>query len=428
MADVPEVAGREVPEVHFDHYSVEHAHGWRGGFAEMRRTCPVAHSDAWDGFYVLTRYEDGQAALRDYRTFSSAREVAGNTKGGAVLPAVPNIDGVPNIPADLDPPDHAYIRRVLSPWFSAAITEERWGPYFRELVTALIDEKIESGRIDLLNDLAVPAIGIVSMKMLGLSLADWRTYAPVYHRLVHTRPDTPEWVEIRKGSAGLNQLIWQEVRARQTEPRDDMLSSLMTATFDGVPITPELTVSAANVVLGAANSTTAATVSHMFYWLDVSPDDRRRLIEDPSVIPNAREEMIRHFAPAQVAARTVKEPTVTPSGYQLTPGVRVLISIASANNDEDTWDDPDRVDFDRDTRRHLGFGMGVHRCLGIHVARAFLETMISEVLRRLPDYEVDRDAMKRYDSVGFSNGWITLPATFSPGPRLGSTVDLEFTS
>ena len=136
----------------------------------------------------------------------------------------------------------------------------------------------------------------------------------------------------------------------------------------------------------------------------------------PERIPAALEELLRFYTPAQYAARTVMKP-VEIGGQQMWPGERVMISWAAANHDPDRFDDPDEVRLDRPENHHLTFGLGRHTCMGLHLGRLESRIMVSEILKRMPDYRVVPGAAERYTSIGTINGWVKIPVTFTPGPR-----------
>jgi cytochrome P450 len=147
-----------------------------------------------------------------------------------------------------------------------------------------------------------------------------------------------------------------------------------------------------------------------------TPEQRRLLREDPSRIPRACEEFVRHSTPIQGAARTVTDDAEI-DGWRRRGRDRVLLAYASANRDPRNFDDPDEIKLDRSPNRHVAFGAGQHRCLGAFLARMMLGCMLEVFLRRVPDYETDESAVLRYPSVGFVNGFVSLPATFPPGQR-----------
>ena len=403
---------RAVPAVEFDHHSREYAVSSMDIHRRLRQECPVAHADAHGGYWVVSRYEDVATVARDDVTFSSAWN---DGTGGVIIPPAPT----PHVPIEMDPPEfHAY-RRLLNPIFSPAAAE-RWRPAIERWTATCIDAVIESGRIDLVLDLANPVPALFTCEFLGLPVEDWERYAGPYHRAVYTPPDDESRV-----SALVDEMQWiveslhELVAKRRREPVDDVISTLVQAQIDGQPLTDERVVNICDLIMaGGFDTTTAATTSALMH-LHRNRDDRRRLIDEPALLPTAVEEFLRYFSPTQALARTVVSET-TVAGQVLEPGERVLISWASANHDDAVFDRPDEIIIDRQPNRHAAFGIGAHRCLGSHVARLEIATMIREVLGRIPDYAVDETTAEPYTSIGVVNGWITMPARFTPGPRRGA--------
>jgi cytochrome P450 len=171
------------------------------------------------------------------------------------------------------------------------------------------------------------------------------------------------------------------------------------------------------VIFGGVDTTTGL-IGSALEWLARHPEERDRLREHPGLIPRATEEFLRYFSPVQALARTATRDCVV-GGRQVRAGERLLLSWASANFDEDAFDRPDEVVLDRSPNRHQAFGVGIHRCLGSNYARVEFAVVLEEVLRRLPDYAIDGTAARRYPSIAVVNGWVTLPATFTPGTPQG---------
>ena len=151
-------------------------------------------------------------------------------------------------------------------------------------------------------------------------------------------------------------------------------------------------------------------------YLARNPAVRRRLIESPALIPSAIEEFLRMWAPVTGLARTASRDCAI-AGQPIRRGERVLLLWASANRDSEEFPDPDRVDVERSPNRHATFGLGIHRCLGSHLARLQFRVALEEVLERLPDYTLDEPGLKLSPDVGTVFGYVGLPARFAPGKR-----------
>jgi cytochrome P450 len=409
------------PEVEFDHHSRTYADTWPELTAELRSKCPVTHTSAWDGFYVVTSYEHLGQVIRDDATFSSQRSVPGvdpETMIGITIP--PTANG--SVPIDLDPPHQKPYRRLLDPLFSPKASA-KWEPFLRDAVTACIDTFVESGRGDIVLDLANPIPALLTCKLMGLPLEDWHVYADPMHEAVYTPPGTPEHAVVMEKIQTAMGKIYEAVVARRSEPQDDLITLLVQAEIDGAPIPDSIIMEILFLVLVGGVDTTTSLIANALRWLAQHPQERERLRNDPSLMDTAREEMLRYFTPTQGLARTCTRDTEV-AGVPLTLGDRVFMSFAAANRDPAAFPQPDEMVLDRTPNAHTTFGLGVHRCLGSNIARVEFDVVVSEVLRRMPDYEIDEAGAKRYQTVGIVNGWEKMPFTFTPGAREGSTLQV----
>ena len=402
----------------FDHHSPEYARTWVELSRRLRREAPVTHSDHYDGYWIVTRYEDVVRVGRDHETFASNKswDADGCPHGGISIPS----GSLHLIPDETDPPEWNGYRRLLNPRF-APVAVERIRPALAAYTTEMIDRVIETGRFDIVLDLANPVTALITLEMLGVPTDEWRRWAEPFHVAAYGGSDDHPNLD--------EEFVWVAtqlaayVAERRTERRDDLLSYLIDAEIDGEALTDELIVAIAMQVLGGGVDTTTALVSNTLMYLDDDRATRQRLIDSPALFVSAREEFLRAFTPVHALARTVTK-EVELGGQQLSPGDRVLISFGSANRDETEFDEPDDVELGRFPNRHLGFGIGIHRCLGSNLARATFQSMIEQVLERMPDYAITRDQAQRYPSIAVINGWVQMPATFSPGKRIGPGLPL----
>jgi len=399
----------------FDHHSEHFAGHWRDIYAGMRRTCPVAHSDLHGGFYVVTRYEDVKRVMSDPETFACRRDLpyAGEGRGGVTVPVNPVRMGF----MEMDPPEQPLYRRLLAARFTKKAIKA-YEPRMAEIVTWAVDRVIESGRIDFVDDLANPLPALVSLDYFGMPLEKWEEYAVALHQAAYRE----------KGSVRKVMALVDDVRAivaqrRATlvpKPADeqDIVERLITADVDGAPLDDETVVNLIFMLLNGGIDTSTALIAAMFGWLGEHPERRAELAADPARIPAAVDEMLRYFTPGTGVARTVTRP-VELGGQSLRPGDRVLLALGSANFDDEVFPDAERASLDREnSAKHLSFGFGIHRCLGAFLAPAELTMLLEEVLRRMPDYTIDHDAVVPYPSIPLVNGFIRMPATFTPGERV----------
>jgi cytochrome P450 len=394
----------------FDHHSPAYAENSTEINAELRAKCPVAHTEAHGGFYVVSRYDDVTAAAKNDSAFASGYTVNGVSGYGVTIPPAP----VPHYPIEMDPPEYTPYRKLLNTFFSPQISKS-WQPRVTHWVDLCLDQVVETGQFDIVGDLANPVPSLFTSELLGLPIEDWADYAEVAHAIVYTPPAEQSPV-IEKYMANVGR-VYGIIEQTRENPGEGLISELVTAEIEGEPIPNEMVLSMVNLIMaGGFDTTTAVTANALIYLAD-HPEARQQLIDDPTKIPLACEEFLRYFTPQQGLARTIAKP-VTVQDVDLQPGERVFLSWASANRDETAFERPDEVVLDRFPNRHTTFGIGIHRCLGSHIARSELVTMVSRVLARMPDYTIDHEAAERYPSIGIINGWINVPATFTPGKRL----------
>ncbi len=306
----------------------------------------------------------------------------------------------------------------LTPTFSPPAIE-RLIPHVSEFTSQCIDRVIETGEIDFVVDIANPVPAMMTMILLGLPLEDWQGYADPMHKLICTRPGTPEFERAVVGQEWMFDAMARAVAERRTKPNGDALSQIVEAEVDGRRLNDEEIVKLIFTVISGGVDTTTALLSNAVEFLDRNPEVRQQLIDDPELLPLATEEFLRFVTPVQAFSRTVAQ-EVDIEQQRLCPGDRVLMSFASANRDETEFPDPDSFVIDRSPNRHIAFGMGKHRCIGSSLARQEFQLMLQGILERMPDYRIDRSRTERYPSKGLVNGWIHLPATFTPGARAGS--------
>lgn len=372
----------------------------------MRRNSPFAHTDTPflsatpGGAWVAVRYEDCYKILQDWEHFSSnpTPEASEQLTGDLVI--------------TLDPPRQQQFRKVLNPYFSPG-RMKALTPQIRDETDRLIDDFIERGHGDLA-EVAWRQPGIVFFKYLfGLPVDD----VPLCIELTDTalNGDTEEARGIAWG--GLYQHLHDAITARTTQPpRDDMIDVLLNAEIDGEKLQFGDIVGNAMLLVQAGLETTASAMSFAFHYLATHPEERDRLIDHPELRPRAIEEFLRYSGSIHGIPRTVTQ-EVELSGHTFCPGESVIVNYASANRDPEEFPDPDRCILDRKSNRHLGFGAGVHRCLGSNLARLEFGIGVEQVLTRMPDYSLapGEDAVFHGNSV--TRGFRDIPVTFTPDQK-----------
>jgi cytochrome P450 len=408
------------PIVDYDHYSHSHALHATEEERVLRETCPVAWSESSGGFWVLSTHELVTKALRDHETFSSSKYVDddGEPHNGVTIPTS---QGFRIVPTETDPPEWNGFRRILNPVFAPAAVE-KLEPLIRSVTDDVINDVIERGAVDLVLDVINPITALITLHILGLPLEDWRAFASPIHEITYSPVGTPEFDRAVAGIADILERFRQAITAHRAEHRDDLIGFMIDSSIDGEPLGDDSLVDLCFQILAGGVDTTTGLLGSTFVYLDQHPEERTRLIADPTVLRIATEEFLRAFSPLPSNARTVMT-EVEFGGQRLCPGERVLALFASANRDDSVFEDPDVVQLDRFPNRHTSFGIGIHRCLGSNLARAMFRTIVTQVLERMPDYRIVEGGAERYQSIALVNGFISVTATFSPGVKV--PVDAE---
>ena len=406
--------------IHFDHHTPEHAKVWADDYRGLRDRSPRAWSEAYDGFWIATRFADIVGVAQQPEVFSAHKEVnaeTGEAVGGVTIPTSGAVRGIPN---EADNPEWEGIRRLINRRFAPRAIEER-RERAKHFAAALIDQVIEQGELDFVDHLTNPLPALVTMEIFGFPLHEWPKIADPFHKMVYTPINDPEFAETIRGLDYFRERVDQEIVLRRKEPKDDFLTVLATGAIDGERLTgKQIRDLSFNILAGGVDTTTALASSTLVH-LGRHPEDRQRLIDQPELMPFACEEFMRYFSPIPALSRTALADTEV-DGWKIARGERVLLAYGAANRDPEVFDDPDTVRLDRFPNKHLGFGAGMHRCLGSFLARMMFQEMIGEVLRRLPDYTLVEEGLRPYPSIGGVNGWIRIPARFTPGNKTGANI------
>ncbi|HEY3260789.1 MAG TPA: cytochrome P450 [Pseudonocardiaceae bacterium] len=413
MSDTP-----RCPVTSFDHTSAEHSRDPVAAYRRLRALGPVVRTESHGGYWVFTDYGTVFEAARTDDVFSSARSQHGGDGLATVIPKVPVHL---HIPVELDPPDSRPYRKILNPMTTPAAVQ-RLRPRISAITTWFIDQVIEQGECDLAAVIGVPAV--VTLDWLGMPAADWRRYSAALHAVLADVPGGAEHAHaVEVDIPWMTEQIRAAIAQRRAAPRDDLISWIVSQDVGGAPIGEDDAYSMVELLISGGVATTASLVGQTLVYLSRHPDQRRELAGDPVLLERAVEEFLRFFSPTQALARTVTR-DVEIAGCPLRPGDRVLLAWASANRDSAAFDGPDEVDLHRWPNRHAAFGIGVHRCAGAHLARAMAHELIGKVITRMPDYEVDYEALQAYPSQGVNSGYQRIPARFTPGRRLGPDLEL----
>ena len=408
---------------HFD----RHADDYRDKFLdithEMQDRCPMAWTDTYGGHWVAAGGHEVFELARCPH-ISNDHDVSGTRRGykGISIPTMIEAENFRGGMLEMDDPEHRHYRTALNPYLSPAAIK-RWEPFIDEVARACIDERIESGRIDFVDDLANVVPAVLTLAMLGIPLAKWTIYNEPAHASVYTRPDSPDADRVRELYLAMGVDLYTSLIEIRDNPRPGIVDALARLRIDGqAPPDIEL-IGMLNLLIGGGFDTTTALTAHALEWLSEHPDERARLSRERATLLNpATEEFLRYFTPAPGDGRTISEDTEL-DGVSLREGERLWLSWAMANRDPKLFEDPDNVVLDRKGNRHFSFGLGVHRCAGSNVARTVFKAMLTAVLDRLPDYRCDPAGTVHYDSIGVIQGMRHLPATFTKGAPKGPGLD-----
>jgi cytochrome P450 len=407
------------PELALDIHGAEFCrHNYRI-YEELRSTCPVAWSTEVGGFWLLTDYDSVFEATRDDELFYSSAG-AGLRAGGESLEHANFLAVMP--PIQTDPPVTAKMRQLTVKYLAPGAVA-RLEPQMRAIATELIDEFIERGEADIVEQLTTPLPARVILRMMNFDDSRWADWVVYVHTLIHGAEggESQDAVRPRMQEAIINEM---RRRGELGLSDDDMVGSILTATIDGRDLTPEEKFGYILLLLFGGMDTTSGLAGNALVHLSRQPELKQQLIDNPDLIVAATEEFLRHGSPTQGLARTVSEDTEF-HGQQLKAGEKVMLMWAAANRDPDVFDDPDQIKLDRHPNRHMAFGVGQHRCLGSNLARLMFKVMVTEILRRLPDFTMVEDEPVRFTDAANVYAPRKLPVRFTPGKRIGATGSEE---
>jgi cytochrome P450 len=371
-----------------------------------------------DGFWVVTRYDDVLAVVRDPKTFSS--EVG----GAATIENLPDdvLEARRNF-LEFDPPKHGRYRRLISTSFTPGAVA-RYEEWLRGLISDLLDRVPDGETFDLVQELAAPIPIRVLARLLGLPEEQLPRLIELGDRLlVDTDPEIvgdaayhgerPEDRYKPFGSPWAEELCAlgrDHYAERRAQPRDDVLTRIATAELDGCPLSARDLDNTFALLIVAGNETTRQAIALGTLALAQNPDEFARLRDHRELVPSAVEEMLRYSSPVWFFRRTATVDTQL-RGVDIAAGDRVTVWFAAANRDPDHYPDPHRFDVSRNPSDTLTFGRGgPHHCLGVHLARLELRVYLEELVQRISSVEL-AGAPRRHRS-NFTNGLTRLPIRF----------------
>jgi cytochrome P450 len=392
----------DVCDVYYDPYDVELNADPYPVFRRLREEAPLYYNAQHD-FYAISRFADVDKALVDHGTFSSAR--------GIILELIKaNLDIPPGLLIMEDPPIHDVHRKLLARMFTPRKIAEL-EPKIREFCAQSLDPLIGTGRMDFVADLgAQMPMKVISM-LVGIPENDQEFIRDQTNRQLRTEAGKP--MNHERGLA-TGEIFAAYIDWRATHPSDDIMTELLNVEFvDETGTTRRLTrgelLIYLNVVAGAGNETTTRLIGWAGKVLAEHPDQRRELVDNPALIPQAVEELLRFEPPAPHAARYVTR-DVSFHGQTVPEGAVMMMLIGAACRDDRQFgSDSEEFNIHRPARPHLAFSVGTHFCLGSALARLEGRIALEEILKRFPEWEVDL-ANARLSPTSTVRGWESMPA------------------
>ena len=377
-------------------------------YHRLRAEDPVHHSPL--GFWVLTRYEDVAAVLRDARFIKEPLAALVAARFGSEVPR-----GVGLSMLDRDPPDHTRLRSLVSKAFTPRVVEGL-RPRIQEIVDGLIARAEAAGTMDVIEEFAYPIPVNVICEMMGVPDKDherfkgWSLDIARGLDSIWLPPDS----EIPRRSAAARHAIsdyFRELIAqRRASPRGDLLSALIAAEEAGDKLNEEELLATCILILIAGHETTVNLIGNGVLALLRNPEELRRLRATPGLITTAVEELLRYDGPVQRTARVASD-EATIGGHTIHKGEMVMPFIGAADRDPAHFPEPDRLDLGRADNRHIAFGWGIHFCLGAPLARVEGQIAISTLVRRLPRLALVTDNVEYRQSLTL-RGLKELPVKF----------------
>jgi cytochrome P450 len=362
---------------------------------ELRRKCPVAHTDRYLGVYLPTRYEDVRAVAYDTEHFSSRRVVVRN-----VRPEPP----IPSPPITADPPHHKFTKQLMLPPFTADEVA-KLKPRAQAICSELIDKFIATGSCDAAQQYSRHVPVRVIAHMLGVPEDDGDLFIRWIHEILEL--GITDDAMLMKGIFAMSAYFAAQIEKRKTAPTSDLISTMMQARQNGEPLSDQHVLGALRLLLIAGIDTTWSAIGAALWHLAKTPEDRRRLVNEPELMPVAIEEFLRAYSPVTMAREVVKETAI--NGCPIKPGNMMMLSFPAANRDPDVFPDADKVILDRKENRHAAFGLGIHRCVGSNLARMEMTVALEEFLKRIPEFSLNGEVKW---SEGTVRGPRQLPIKF----------------
>jgi cytochrome P450 len=418
MSDVSTGEATSGARVEFDPFSDVFFDDPYDMYRRLRDEAPVYHSERY-GFWALSRYDDVVEAHKDWKTFSSSHGVDLHT-----LSTPPDQVAMFRSIIMMDPPAHDRLRALVSRVFTPRAVQS-FEPIVREVIETYVEPLDGRDRFDAVAELSGPFPVEIIARILGVPEGDRQQIRHWLDLQLHREPgQLGPTAEGDAASLEAGAYFYGLVREKRRHPGDDMISRLTQAEVDredgqGVTKLDDTEIAGFATLLGGAGAETVTKlVANAFVLFARHPEQYRKVIDDPGTIPAAVEEILRIWPPSQYQGRFSLQDAEF-DGVTLPSGHPVLLITGSATRDERFFDDPDAFDIDRPPSQSLGFGLGIHSCLGAALARMESRIAIEEMVRRWPRYEIDEDGLRRVhmsNVAGFSHVPVQVSASATALP------------
>ena len=388
-------------------------------YAYLRENEPTRWNSMFN-CYMLTRFDDVNMVFSDYRHFSSdiwsavpeALGFTGDDEDSQNLKRIfpflaYNLQG-------MDPPGHTRQRTLMTKTFTPRMIES-FRPTVQKLVNELIDQRVNEGSMDLVADLAYPLPSNVILDLLGIPRSG-RSYIKASSEAINEFITTllfngpAVWKRLAGIFAEVREYLKSLIAERREHPGEDLLSKLVQAEEHGDMLSEDEIIIATNFLLFAGHETTANLIAVGMYYLMQNPEQMAQLQADPSKLPGAVEELLRYVSPVHMLARRALE-DVTIRDTAIPQGSSIYLLIGAANRDAEKFPDPERLDINRPPSRTLGFGYGIHYCLGAALARVESQVAFETILKRLPNIHMTEEVPQFRPNYSL-RGLLSLPVEF----------------
>lgn len=384
-------------------------------FSQMRADGPVHrnHSQHEGDFWSVVSHAEINTVLRDSETYSSARPMAFMHEENPIIP----VEVLQSMLLNMDAPNHTRYRKIVRGFFSPGVMaqhEDLVARHCREIVDGII----ERGECDFVEDVAITMPLAVITAVMGIENPDIKQLYDWTNILVGAQDPTLRSDDgaLMQALTDIGTYIVELVEDRRDNPRDDLMSRIVHADVDGEQLEFNELIAFFILLLTAGNETSRNTLSIGWHALMEHPDQRQKLIDDPSLIGGCLDEMLRYVTPLMHFRRTATKDTEL-GGHAIAEGDKIIMWYASGNRDETVFERADQLEVQREIKAgsHLALGGGAHKCLGQHLARLELRSMFDELIRRVPDMELAGDIGHVRSNLFY--GYTTMPVRFTPGPK-----------